>query len=895
MFFGGKQVIGGHLSIGQFVLFETLLLQLVWPLEALGWITNLAQRALASAGRSFAWLEGIAPLPEPREPRSLPPGPLPVRFEAVRFAYGGEHDVLRELDLAIEPGEIVAVCGPTGRGKTSLLNLLPRFYDPTGGRVLVGGVDTRDVPIAELRSSVALVTQRPVLFSVPLRENLTAGRDDADWDEVLAACAAAGVDTFVDELPDGYDTLIGERGVNLSGGQRQRVALARALITGARVVVLDDPLSAVDTLTERRLVKRLRPALEGRTVLVATQRLSTVELADRAVVLVDGADRRVGKAAPSSARRRAVRGAVRRRGGGGMRRLWRYLDGLHGRAALMVLVAVGNAACQTGGWLLVRSAIDKGIAARNVHYLTVIVVDLPGRRRRRLGAPGDPHPRPRRHRPADRARPAPRPLRPSHRALAPLLLAAEGGLDHRPPHERRRRRLATSSRRGCRRSSPTSCCFPRRWPRSSSPTGGSASSCSRSCRRRSCSRAGSTRVSHVALVETRNRIAAVTAQIAESVSGMAVVQAFNRERSFQAQFDELNAANRVQSIYTQKLFSIFFPSIELLGVFTTGAVLYTGEKLFVHHTLTIGTLITALYLLQLVFQPLQELSDVYGQLQSGAAAMVKIATILDEEPDIRDRQAAEELPRIEGDLEIDHVVFAYGAEPVLRGIDIRIPPGGCLALVGESGHGKSTLARLVGRFYDPDDGAVRVDGVDLRGVKLRSYRRQLGVVLQDPFLFSGTIASNIRFAKPDATDEEVAAAAAAVGVDRVAARLSRGLEHEVREGGAGLSAGERQLISIARALLADPRILILDEATSNIDRPTEVLIERALDRLLAGRTSIIIAHRLSTVRRADEIVVVERGRVVQRGTERELLAQEGPFRNLAHALDGGTGDLAASA
>jgi ABC-type multidrug transport system fused ATPase/permease subunit len=288
VFFGGKQVIRGELSIGQFVLFETLLLQLVWPLEALGWIMNLGQRALASAGRSFAWLEGIHSLPEPQRPRHLRPGPLDVRFEAVQFAYGGETDVLRSLDLEIDAGEIVAVCGPTGSGKTSLLNLLPRFYDPTGGRVLVGGVDTRDVPIGELRSAVALVTQRPVLFSVPLRDNLTAGRDDVEWDEVLAACAAAGVDAFAEDLPHGYDTLIGERGVNLSGGERQRVALARALVAGARVVVLDDPLSAVDTLTERRLVKRLRPALQGRTVLVATQRLSTVEVADRAVVLVDG-------------------------------------------------------------------------------------------------------------------------------------------------------------------------------------------------------------------------------------------------------------------------------------------------------------------------------------------------------------------------------------------------------------------------------------------------------------------------------------------------------------------------------------------------------------------------------------------------------------------------------
>ena len=226
-------------------------------------------------------------------------------------------------------------------------------------------------------------------------------------------------------------------------------------------------------------------------------------------------------------------------------------------------------------------------------------------------------------------------------------------------------------------------------------------------------------------------------------------------------------------------------------------------------------------------------------------------------------------------------MFAYGDEPVIHGLELEIPPGGCIALVGESGGGKSTTAKLVARFYDPDEGAIRVDGVDLRDVRLRSYRRQLGVVLQDPFLFSGTIADNIRFARPEATDEEIEAAARAIGVDRVAARFEDGLDHVVREGGAGLSAGERQLISIARALVADPRILILDEATSNIDRPSEVLIERAFDTLLRGRTSIIIAHRLATVRRADEILVLERGRITQRGTYDDLMAVEGPFRRLA--------------
>jgi ABC-type multidrug transport system fused ATPase/permease subunit len=394
------------------------------------------------------------------------------------------------------------------------------------------------------------------------------------------------------------------------------------------------------------------------------------------------------------------------------------------------------------------------------------------------------------------------------------------------------------------------------------------------------------RRSHAAFSDVRTRIAAVTAQLAESVAGMAIVQAFGRERAFQHEFEELNEKNRRSNVHAQKLSSVFFPAIEFLGVIATVSVLYAGALMIDGGSLEIGTLIAAIGLLQLVFQPLQELSELYGQVQAASAAMGKITTILDAEQDIVDRPRAKPMGRIDGRLELDDVRFAYGATDVIHGIDVVVPPGGCIALVGESGGGKSTTAKIVARFYDPRSGVVRVDGIDLRDVKLRSYRRQLGVVLQDPFLFSGTIADNIRFAKPDATDEEVRAAAAAIGVDRVADRFAEGLDHVVREGGAGLSAGERQLISIARALLADPRILILDEATSNIDRPSEVLIERAFDRLLNGRTSIIIAHRLATVRRADEILVVEDGRITQRGDYDELLEREGPFRRLALTLQG---------
>ncbi len=286
---GGREAIAGNLTIGEFTLFITLLLQLVWPLEALGWIINLGQRATAAASRSFAWLDGIGPLPERERPgraarraarRPLRGRPLPLP--------DGKRGAPGDRPRGRRPARSSPLRPDRRRARRRSSTCSRASTTPPAGRVLLGGVDARDVALAELRGAVAIVTQKPVLFSVPLRDNLLAARPDADWSEVLDACEAAGVAEFVDDLPDGYDTLIGERGVNLSGGQRQRVALARALIAGVRVIVLDDPMSAVDTETERHLVEHLRPAVAGRTVLISGQRLSTVLVADRAVVLRDG-------------------------------------------------------------------------------------------------------------------------------------------------------------------------------------------------------------------------------------------------------------------------------------------------------------------------------------------------------------------------------------------------------------------------------------------------------------------------------------------------------------------------------------------------------------------------------------------------------------------------------
>ena len=402
------------------------------------------------------------------------------------------------------------------------------------------------------------------------------------------------------------------------------------------------------------------------------------------------------------------------------------------------------------------------------------------------------------------------------------------------------------------------------------------------------------KTSAVAQLEVRNRIAARhRARRRVGRRGWRSCRRSTASAHSRAQFDELNGENRTgQRLRAEAVLGVL-PVDRAAGRRSRPAPCWSSVRSsWPTGTLTIGTLITAVYLLQLVFQPLQELSDVYGQLQAAAAAMVKISTVLDAEPEIGDRPGAKPIAARSRAASI----WTASASPtatteVLHGIDLHVPAGGCIALVGQTGGGKSTLAKLVARFYDPREGTVRVDGVDLREVQLRSYRRQLGVVLQDPFLFSGTIADNIRFGRPDASDEDVRRTAAAIGVDKLVARLVGGLEHPVREGGSGLSAGERQLISIARALLADPRILILDEATSNIDRPTEALIERALDTLLHGRSSIIIAHRLATVRRADTILVVERGNIVQAGSERELLAVDGSFQRLAGKLHSPTARL----
>jgi len=389
------------------------------------------------------------------------------------------------------------------------------------------------------------------------------------------------------------------------------------------------------------------------------------------------------------------------------------------------------------------------------------------------------------------------------------------------------------------------------------------------------------RRARTAFRETRERIGAVVGDLAENISGMRVIQAFAQEETTQERFEAVNRANRDAYVNAMSLSFVFLPAVDILSVVAMGVVLSLGGIMAAQGVLTIGVVVAFLSYVTRFFEPIQDLSQLYTTLQAATAGGERVLELLDAPAQVRDRPDAVEAPPLAGHVELRGVSFAYDAgKEVLHDVSLAISPGEIVALVGPTGAGKTSIANLVGRFYEASAGAVLVDGHDVRAFTAASLHRQMGLVPQDPFLFPGTIADNIRFGRPTATAEELAAAAGLANADPFIRRLPHGYDTRILEGGVNLSQGQRQLICIARALLVDPRILILDEATSSVDTVTEALIQDALARLLQGRTAIVIAHRLSTVRNADRIYVIDEGRIAEQGRHEELLAAGGVYREL---------------